>query len=72
MKRALGLVLMGFSFLTAPIILMLSKVLQHLSENGGVWYSNFFRYIPLIVWVFFIVAVGISIYLIKDKDQVDV
>lgn len=69
MKKVLGLVLIGFSFLTAAIILMLSKVLQHLSENSGVWYSNFFRYIPFIVWVFFIIAIGISIYLIKDKDK---
>jgi len=70
-KKALGLVLMGFSFLTAAIILMLSKVLQHLSENSGVWYSSIFRYIPFIVWVFFIVAVAISIYLMKDKDKID-
>ncbi|QYR19138.1 hypothetical protein KZ483_14280 [Paenibacillus sp. sptzw28] len=68
MNRLAGLLLMGFSCLTAAIIFTLAKMSQNVDEidgNFGGWSGQ----IPSVVFIFLIIPLLIGVRLLNKRDS---
>lgn len=68
MNRITGLLMIGFSFLTTAIILMLAQISSNVDEIDGN-FGSWFGQIPPVIFIFLIIPLLIGFALLNTKDS---
>jgi succinate dehydrogenase hydrophobic anchor subunit len=74
MDRLSGLLLVGFSLLTAAVVVMLGEIAARADEINGTYSSSWFDHIPWLVWVLLLIVLGMGLWLREDdpvREEID-
>ncbi|MBC5628858.1 hypothetical protein H8S20_08140 [Clostridium sp. NSJ-6] len=71
MKKVIGCLLIGLSFLTTAIIIAIGEISVTLKEvaSGNYSWSNSFNEVSILSYIAIVLTVIIGIYLIKDNNS---
>ena len=69
MNRLVGLVLIGFSSLTAAIVLALAGLVQNVDEIDGTYSNDYFSQLPVWVYILILIPFVIGLILCDKKDS---